>query len=263
MPFINYAVGDLAVAGPPCACGRGLPLILAVAGRVGEILQLPGGTGVPAFTVEAYMRVHSDVRTVREFQVVQTAVDRVLLRLVTTPAATSREPEDLRKGLASLLGPEVTVGRGRGRRDPAGAVGQAARREGRGAGVTLASPRTAGGRAAAYGWFVPPGRPPAGRPRARAANGGAPPTAPRVPVALGRRARGSGRGAAPPSCSQHARPTCPFYRRLLGDAGIRPEAMRSLDDLSRVPVATRAALKEAGLESTTAEQSAEPTAAGP
>jgi hypothetical protein len=51
----------------------------------------------------------------------------------------------------------------------------------------------------------------------------------------------------------HATAHVPFYRRLLGDAGIRPGAVRSLDDLSKVPVATRAALEAAGLEATTAE----------
>lgn len=109
MPFINYAVGDLAVVGPPCACRRGLPVLAAVAGREGEVLRLPQGDGIATFTVEAYMRVHCDVRAVREYQIVQTALDRVLLRLVTTPDATRHDAERLRSGLEALLGPGVTV----------------------------------------------------------------------------------------------------------------------------------------------------------
>ena len=39
----------------------------------------------------------------------QTALDRVLLRLVTTPEATRHDAERLRKQLETFLGPEVTV----------------------------------------------------------------------------------------------------------------------------------------------------------
>jgi phenylacetate-CoA ligase len=35
MPFIRYALGDLAEAGPPCPCGRGLATIARVVGRAG------------------------------------------------------------------------------------------------------------------------------------------------------------------------------------------------------------------------------------
>ena len=41
MPFIRYANGDLAVAGPtePCPCGRGLPRLAAVDGRITDTLR--------------------------------------------------------------------------------------------------------------------------------------------------------------------------------------------------------------------------------
>ena len=64
MPFINYTVGDFALVGPSCACGRGLPVLAEVVGREGEVLPLPGD-GIATFAVEGYMRVHCDVRSVR------------------------------------------------------------------------------------------------------------------------------------------------------------------------------------------------------
>ncbi len=36
MPFINYDIGDRAVAGPPCSCGRGLPTLRHLEGRIGR-----------------------------------------------------------------------------------------------------------------------------------------------------------------------------------------------------------------------------------
>ena len=106
-PFINYTVGDLAVAGPPCACGRGLPVLATVAGRESEVIRLPAGDAISTFTVEAFMRVEWDVRTVREYQVVQTARDRVLLKVVTTPEFTRRDAERLRRRFETFLGPDV------------------------------------------------------------------------------------------------------------------------------------------------------------
>lgn len=37
MPLIRYAIGDIAQVGPPCACGRGLPVLSRILGRVRNI----------------------------------------------------------------------------------------------------------------------------------------------------------------------------------------------------------------------------------
>jgi phenylacetate-CoA ligase len=108
-PFINYTVGDLAVGGSPCACGRGLSVLTAVAGREAEVIRLPAGEGISSFTVEAFMRVEWDVRTVREYQVIQPTLDRVLLKLVTTPEFTRRDADRLRQRFEAFLGPGVTA----------------------------------------------------------------------------------------------------------------------------------------------------------
>ena len=43
MPFINYDIGDRAVVGPPCPCGRGFPTLRNIEGRAGEIIRTPDG----------------------------------------------------------------------------------------------------------------------------------------------------------------------------------------------------------------------------
>ena len=109
MPFINYAVGDRAVVGPPCACGRGLPRLEALDGREAEVIRLPAGDGISTFTVDSYMRGECDLRMFREYQIVQTARDRVEIRLVATPQFTPRAAEHLRQGFTALLGSDVMV----------------------------------------------------------------------------------------------------------------------------------------------------------
>jgi phenylacetate-CoA ligase len=43
MPLIRYEIGDYAVAGAPCPCGRGLPVIERVLGGTRNLLRLPDG----------------------------------------------------------------------------------------------------------------------------------------------------------------------------------------------------------------------------
>jgi phenylacetate-CoA ligase len=51
---------------------------------------------------------------------------------------------------------------------------------------------------------------------------------------------------------EHAADRVPYYRRLLGAAGIEPACVTSLDDLHRIPITTKAALRAAGLAATLA-----------
>ena len=43
MPLIRYEIGDYAEVGPPCACGRGLPVLARILGRSRNMLTLPAG----------------------------------------------------------------------------------------------------------------------------------------------------------------------------------------------------------------------------
>jgi phenylacetate-CoA ligase len=79
MPLLRYEVGDEAEVGEPCTCGRGLPSLKRIVGRLGDYVSLPSGDR-KRVDVEHY-RI-SAIRAVREFQLVQTTSDRVELRLV-------------------------------------------------------------------------------------------------------------------------------------------------------------------------------------
>jgi phenylacetate-CoA ligase len=109
MPFINYPIGDWVVVGPPCSCRRGLPVVAAIDGRDSEILRLPSGERVSGLTLEAYIRVACDISLLREYQFVQTAVDRLRLLAVSTPRFAGAPADSLRQGLEKLLGPGLTV----------------------------------------------------------------------------------------------------------------------------------------------------------
>ena len=108
MPFINYDVGDWAVADARCPCGRGLPTLRELEGRVGEVIRTPDGRtiapGILARTLTSRLLGH-----VAEFQAVQTATDAVRLRLVPTSRFGDELAEGIRRDVEGLLGPTVGV----------------------------------------------------------------------------------------------------------------------------------------------------------
>jgi phenylacetate-CoA ligase len=90
MPFIRYAVGDVATwATAPCPCGRSLPVIAQVEGRTRSAFVFRDGTRMwprmwNAREVQAFVPF-------REFQMVQLDHDRIELRFV--PDGSGREPD--------------------------------------------------------------------------------------------------------------------------------------------------------------------------
>ena len=97
MPLIRYAIGDHAEVGPPCSCGRGLPVLARILGRVRNLLTLPTGERIGAMFVND---VFKDA-PVAQFQVVQHALDHLEMRVVPTRPFT---PADERRISDSVIG---------------------------------------------------------------------------------------------------------------------------------------------------------------
>jgi phenylacetate-CoA ligase len=89
MPLVRYAIGDYASVGEACACGRGLPVLQSIAGRVNSMLvTADGGRYWPVFG----MRPAQSFVTIRQHQFVQKRFDLVEARLVVD-APLSAEQE--------------------------------------------------------------------------------------------------------------------------------------------------------------------------
>ena len=110
MPFINYDLGDWAVAGEPCPCGRGFPTLAAIEGRGGDMIQTPEGRAITPGLLTNHLAFECDVVSfISEFQAEQTASDAVTFRLVPAPGFTTEMVATLRKDLERLVGPRVVV----------------------------------------------------------------------------------------------------------------------------------------------------------
>jgi phenylacetate-CoA ligase len=109
MPLINYDLGDTAVAGLPCRCGRGLPTLARLEGRAAELIRTPHRV-VSAATLGYYLTDTCQATPhLREFQVVQESAETVVLRVVPTGQFGPGTAALLRERLVDLFGPGVAV----------------------------------------------------------------------------------------------------------------------------------------------------------
>lgn len=106
MPLIRYDIGDYAEAGAPCDCGRKLPVIRRIVGRVRNMLRLPGG-GMrhPRFGEAQF----GGIAPVRQFQVVQKTLQDIEVALVVARPLTAAEEDTLRALIISNLAHPFTV----------------------------------------------------------------------------------------------------------------------------------------------------------
>ncbi len=104
MPFIRYANGDVATAVPdrPCACGRTLPRIGPVQGRISATLR--DGTGSPVSGIALSFLLKDIVGAVRQFQAVQHPDRSVTIRLVLSAHVPPATLEQIRDHAQRLLG---------------------------------------------------------------------------------------------------------------------------------------------------------------
>lgn len=99
-PLIRYEILDYAQAGPPCPCGRGLPVVSRIVGRQRNMIRLPDGSShFPGFYPQAW----ADFAPIDQLQLVQTALDRVEARLVTPRPLTEKETADVILNLQKRL----------------------------------------------------------------------------------------------------------------------------------------------------------------
>ncbi len=106
-PFIRYAIGDAGRVGPSrCPCGRAGQAIDEVSGRVFELITTPSGKLLPG---QFWGHMCWMTPGVEQYQVVQTAADRVQLRLVPDERFTDATAEGFRHWVRSFVGDEIDL----------------------------------------------------------------------------------------------------------------------------------------------------------
>ena len=110
MPFIRYRIGDLAVAidpAAPCACGRGLPRLGRIEGRVQSMILGADGHVVPGSLFPHLFKDYDFV--IRQFQVVQEEPGAVRLKVVKAARFDERVFEEALGILRRYLGTATRI----------------------------------------------------------------------------------------------------------------------------------------------------------
>ncbi len=106
LPLIRYELGDYAEVSAPCSCGRGLPVLKRILGRVRNTLVLADGSCYwPSFGNHKFRAL----APVLQHQFVQTGFDTIEARLVTSHPPTSDEESALTRFVQSKLPAPFTI----------------------------------------------------------------------------------------------------------------------------------------------------------
>lgn len=108
MPLIRYEIGDVGewAENQNCPCGRQLPLLADVQGRITDFLVLSDGRHIsgPALTL-----VVSDMADVRQVQFVQRGPNLVILRVVPGTHYDVRTEQELRRRIGLYLDDQAAL----------------------------------------------------------------------------------------------------------------------------------------------------------
>jgi phenylacetate-CoA ligase len=107
MPFIRYANGDMATtSNQRCACGRGLPLLTRIDGRVLDAIRTPAGHVLPG---EFFPHMLKDIPGLQRFQLIQRHLDRLDLSIVRGTGFNDASLDYIRREVDKVLGNSVQL----------------------------------------------------------------------------------------------------------------------------------------------------------
>jgi phenylacetate-CoA ligase len=106
MPFVRYAIGDVGVVtNESCPCGRGLPLLRGLEGRVLDSLRTADGRTVAG---EFFPHLLKEVPELAHYRVEQQAVDRLVISAVLTAPLSEPSAALVRREVARVFGAYTT-----------------------------------------------------------------------------------------------------------------------------------------------------------
>lgn len=109
MPLIRYDIGDFAVLGEACPCGRGLPVLKRILGRKQNMLVLPSGERRWPLLSSGDIRALLGIAPIRQYQFVQKSLEAMELRLALERPLQGDEEQGLRRWVEEKFGHPFAV----------------------------------------------------------------------------------------------------------------------------------------------------------
>jgi len=106
MPLIRYDTGDIgSVSENACSCGRGLPLLKSLNGRVNDFLKF-NGKYIYASTLSVILW---EFKNIKECQFIQENEDEIKINIVKREKYTEKDTQDLIKMLQKMIGQKLNI----------------------------------------------------------------------------------------------------------------------------------------------------------
>jgi phenylacetate-CoA ligase len=108
-PLIRYRLGDFGtIDGTPCPCGRGLSVLGSVHGRAYDLVRTPSGKRIhPEAVIYIFENIQARTAAFRQFQVIQTALDEMLVRLIPSGVMSTEDCDLLIAALKREISTEI------------------------------------------------------------------------------------------------------------------------------------------------------------
>lgn len=106
MPFIRYEIGDMAtILDGTCSCGRGLPRLGKVLGRISDILYTPGGKKISGISILDTFMIH--IKGFRQMQIIQDELTKINFKIIRDNDYDETSLENLKKTVPNIFGPDM------------------------------------------------------------------------------------------------------------------------------------------------------------
>jgi phenylacetate-CoA ligase len=107
MPFVRYEVGDTGVlSDKPCVCGRGLPNLETLEGRITDIIRLSNGTTIAGLAIP---HLFKDCH-IKQYQLLQVASDEIVIKIVKGIGYSDWDSQYILNTLMHHAGKETKIG---------------------------------------------------------------------------------------------------------------------------------------------------------
>ena len=104
-PLVRFRLGDLAAWDPePCPCGRQMPVIKEVVGRIEDVVTCPDGRQLVRFH-----GIFVNQPNIIEGQIIQENLDRFIVKVVTTENFNVGDIEEIKRRMAQRLCSNIHV----------------------------------------------------------------------------------------------------------------------------------------------------------
>jgi len=108
MPFIRYRIGDIGVlSDKKCNCGRGLPILEKIDGRVFDIVVGTNGRAVGGTFWTLLLR--TAIKGIKQFQVVQESMSKIDIKVVPDESFEEGQISKLTNKIREYLGEDMKI----------------------------------------------------------------------------------------------------------------------------------------------------------